>query len=285
MRPVREAIAEATALLTEAGVDTPRVDAELLAADVLGVARGRLTSANGFDPAASARFNELVLQRGARRPVQHLTGWAPFRLREVAVGPGVFIPRPETELLVDWGLARLRGLAAPVVVDLCAGTGAIALSVAQEHPGARVYAVENSPEALDWLRRNVGGGQGVIVVAGDVTDPATLSTMDGQVDLVLCNPPYVPDGGWVQREVAEHDPYQAVFGGRDGLDVIRPVIHRAAGLLRPGGWLGIEHDDSHGEAVPALLRAAGGWTDVADHPDLAGRPRFGTARRLADCTS
>jgi release factor glutamine methyltransferase len=109
--------------------------------------------------------------------------------------------------------------------------------------------------------------------------------MDGQVDLVLCNPPYVPDGAWVQREVAEHDPYQAVFGGRDGLDVIRPVIHRAAGLLRPGGWLGIEHDDSHGEAVPALLRAAGGWTDVADHPDLAGRPRFGTARRLADCTS
>jgi release factor glutamine methyltransferase len=134
------------------------------------------------------------------------------------------------------------------------------------------------------LRRNAAGVDAVTVVAGDVTDPATLSTMDGQVDLVLCNPPYVPDGTPVQPEVAEHDPYRAVFGGPDGLAVIRPVIHRAAGLLRPGGWLGVEHDDSHGEAVPALLRAAGGWTDVTDHRDLAGRPRFATARRLADFT-
>jgi release factor glutamine methyltransferase len=121
-------------------------------------------------------------------------------------------------------------------------------------------------------------------VDGDATDPATLSTVDGQVDLVLCNPPYVPDGTQLQREVAEHDPYQAVFGGVDGLAVIRPVLARAAGLLRPGGWLGIEHDDSHGEAVPALLAGAGTYTDIAEHRDLAGRPRFATARRLAHCT-
>jgi len=276
VRPVRDAIAAATAVLSEAGIDAPRVDAELLAAEVLGVPRGRLGVVRGFDEAALTRFTELIEQRATRRPLQHLTGSAPFRLREVAVGPGVFIPRPETELLVDWGLARIAGRSAPVVVDLCSGTGAIALSVAEEHPGARVYAVENSPEALAWLRRNAGDE--VVVVAADATDPATLSTMDGQVDLVLCNPPYVPDGTPVPPEV-EQDPRPAVFGGPDGLDVIRKIIPRAAGLLRPGGWLGIEHDDSHGAAVPALLRAAGGWSDVSDHGDLARRPRFATARR------
>ena len=266
----------ATAVLTEAGIDAPRVDAELLAAEVLGVARGRLGVTRGFDAAAAERFDELVRQRAERRPLQYLTGSAPFRLREVAVGPGVFIPRPETELLVDWGLARIAGQPAPVVVDLCSGTGAIALSVAEEHPGARVYAVENDPAALAWLRRNAHDE--IVVIAGDVTDPATLSTVDGEVDLVLCNPPYVPDGTPVSPEV-EQDPGRAVFGGPDGLDVIRKVIPRAAALLRPGGWLGIEHDDSHDEAVPALLRAAGGWTDVTDHRDLAGRPRYATARR------
>jgi release factor glutamine methyltransferase len=283
VQSVQEAIAAATALLAEAGVDSPRVDAELLAADVLGVPRGRLALAR-FDVAGAARFAELVEQRAARRPVQHLTGRAPFRLLDLAVGAGVFIPRPETELLVEWGLARVSGRRSPVVVDLCAGTGAIALSVAKEHRGARVYAVENSPEALEWLRRNASGTD-VTVVAGDVTDPATLSTMDGHVDLVLCNPPYVPDGTPVQPEVGVHDPYPAVFGGPDGLDVIRPVVHRAAALLCPGGWLGIEHDDRQGATVPALLSAHGRYADVADHRDLAGRPRFATARRLADCTS
>ncbi len=284
MRAVREAIAEATAIFTEAGIDAPRVDAELLAAEVLGVPRSRLGLAEGFDGPAAARFDELVGARAARRPLQYLIGRAPFRLREVAVGPGVFIPRPETELLVDWGLDRLRSQPAPAVVDLCAGTGAIALSVAQEHPGARVYAVENGPEALEWLRRNASGAP-ITVVDADVTDPATLSTLDGQADLVLCNPPYVPEGTPVQPEVAGYDPHRAVFGGPDGLAVIRPVIRRAAALLRPGGWFGIEHDDSHDEAVPALLRAAAAWTGIEDHRDLAGRPRFATARRLADFTS
>jgi release factor glutamine methyltransferase len=283
VQSVQEAIAEATALLAGAGVDTPRVDAELLAAEVLGVPRTRLTGAR-FDPETLARYRELVKERSTRRPVQHLTGRAPFRYLELAVGPGAFIPRPETELLVEWGLARIARYGAPVVVDLCAGTGAIALAVAKEHAGARVYAVENSAEALEWLRRNASGSS-VTIVAGDATDPATLSTMDGQVDLVLCNPPYLPDGTPVAPEVGEHDPYPALFGGPDGLAVIRPVVHRAADLLCPGGWLGIEHDDAQGRTVPALLSASHRFVDVADHRDLAGRPRFATARRLADCTS
>jgi release factor glutamine methyltransferase len=283
VQSAQDAIAVATALLARAGVDSPRVDAELLAAEVLGVPRGRLHSAR-FDDAGLTRYTGLVRARATRRPVQHLTGRAPFRLLDLAVGPGVFIPRPETELLVDWGLERIARFPAPTVVDLCAGTGAIALSVAREHPGARVFAVENQPEALEWLYRNASGSP-VTVVEGDVTDPATLSTMDGWVDLVLCNPPYVPDGTPVQPEVGEHDPYPAVFAGPDGLAVIRPVIHRAAALLRPGGWLGLEHDDSQGGTVPALLSASHRYADVADHPDLAGRPRFATARRLADCTS
>jgi release factor glutamine methyltransferase len=284
VRPVREAIAEAAAVLQAAGVDAARVEAELLAAAVLGVPRSRLDSAGGFDDDGAARYAGLVRERAGRRPVQHLVGTAPFRLGEVAVGPGVFIPRPETELLVDWGLDRLHGSDAPLVVDLCSGTGAIALAVAQEHPGARVYAVEDSSEALEWLRRNTSGVPAVTVVAGDATDPATLSELDGRVDLVLCNPPYVPAGTPVPPEVGVHDPYRAVFAGPDGLDVIRRVVPRAAALLRPGGWFGVEHDDSQGGTVPALLENWGkvNWGEVEDHRDLAGRPRFATARRLAD---
>ena len=267
-------------LLRKAGIDTPRVDAELLAATALGISRGGLALAPDLDDAAEARFRAMVRDRATRRPLQHITGTAPFRLTELAVGPGVFIPRPETELLVDWGLTKISGRPAPVVVDLCGGTGAIALAIAQEHPGARVYAVEDSADALPWLRRNTAGA--VSVVEADATAEGTLDDLDGTVDLVLSNPPYVPTGTPVPPEVAEHDPYHAVFAGPDGLAVIRPLIRRVADLLRPGGWFGVEHDDSHAEAVPTLLRAAGAFTAVADHRDLAGCPRFATARRLAD---
>ncbi len=267
-------------MLAGAGIESARVDAELLAEHAFGVPRGRLTLANP-SPEQLALLRRLVEQRLTRVPVQHLTGRAPFRYLELAVGPGVFIPRPETELLVDWGLSTVAGLAAPVVVDLASGSGAIALAMATECPQATVYAVERSPAALPWLRRNATGIP-VRIVEGDVIDPATLSEVDGTVDLVLCNPPYVPDGSPVDPEVREHDPGEAVFGGADGLDVIRPVIARAAALLRPGGSVGIEHDDSHGTAVPDLLRAAGAFAAIADHRDLAGRPRFATATRVAD---
>jgi release factor glutamine methyltransferase len=267
-------------VLAGAGIGSARVDAELLAEYAFGVPRGRLTL---VDPTAAqlALLHRLVVQRSSRVPVQHLTGRAPFRYLELAVGPGVFIPRPETELLVDWGLSTVAALDAPVVVDLASGSGAIALAMATECPQATVYAVERSPAALQWLRRNASGIP-VRIVEGDVTDPATLSQVDGTVDLVLCNPPYVPDTSPVDPEVRGYDPAEAVFGGPDGLDVIRPVIARAAALLRPGGVVGIEHDDSHGTAVPDLLRAAGAFEAVADHTDLAGRPRFATGKRMAD---
>jgi release factor glutamine methyltransferase len=197
----------------------------------------------------------------------------------------VFVPRPETELLAGWGIdAAAAAGGRPVVVDLCSGTGAIALSVANELPGARVIAVERSVAALQWLRRNAAeraaaGDPAIEVVPGDVTDPGLLASLPATVDVVLCNPPYVPDGTPVPDEVVAHDPAEAVFGGVDGLALIGPVVALAAALLRPGGVVGIEHDDVHAVAVPRLLRTDGRFADIADHDDLSGRPRFATARR------
>jgi release factor glutamine methyltransferase len=235
------------------------------------------------DEDAAARFRALLDERADRVPLQHLTGRAAFRHLELAVGPGVFVPRPETELLVEWALERLEGLDGPIVVDLGSGSGAIALSIAHEHPGARVTAVERDPGAIEWTRHNalarVGKDTPVGVVAGDMTDPALLGELDGRVEVVVSNPPYVPDGAVVPREVADHDPPLALWGGPDGLDVVRGMLSVAERLLRPGGHLGIEHADQQGTALPALVRAHGGFTDVEDHVDLAGRPRFTTARR------
>nr|QLJ97694.1 peptide chain release factor N(5)-glutamine methyltransferase [Micromonospora carbonacea] len=291
------AVARAARLLATAGIESPRVEAELLAAHVLGVPRGRLALADRLSPDQLERYDALVARRVAREPLQHLTGKAAFRHLELAVGPGVFVPRPETELLAGWGVdqARLRACdptagggqgatGGPLVVDLCSGSGAIALAVAQEAPAARVVAVERSPAALAWLRRNAAdraaaGDRPVEVVAADVTDPGLLGELVGRVDVLLCNPPYVPRAVQVPPEVAAHDPDEAVFGGADGLDVIRPVLARAAQLLRPGGVLGVEHDDTHGAAVPALLAADGRYEEIVEHRDLAGRPRFATARR------
>ncbi|MBQ0894029.1 peptide chain release factor N(5)-glutamine methyltransferase [Micromonospora sp. U56] len=281
------AVTRATRALTAAGVESARAEAELLAAYVLDVPRGRLALADGFTAAQKKRFEALVARRADREPLQHLTGRAGFRHLELAVGPGVFVPRPETELLAGWGIEVARSRPAPLVVDLCSGSGAIALAVAQEVPAARVVAVERSPATLEWLRRNAAeraaaGDRPIEVVAADVTDPELLAALVGEVDVLLCNPPYVPRAVAVPPEVAGHDPDEAVFGGTDGLSVIRPVLARAGDLLRPGGALGVEHDDTHGAAVPALLAADGRYVDVAEHRDLAGRSRFATAYRRAD---
>ncbi|MGN9911704.1 peptide chain release factor N(5)-glutamine methyltransferase [Phytohabitans sp. LJ34] len=282
-----QVISRATNDLSRVGMPSARVDAEILAAHVLGVPRGRLALIDGFTDNQLAEFEALVVRRAGGEPVQHLVGSAGFRHLELAVGPGVFVPRPETELLAGWGVTLIT--VGETVVDLCSGSGAIALAVANEVPGARVYAVERSPAALTWLRRNAGaraaaGDAPIHVVEGDATDPAVLADLDGTVGAVLCNPPYVPAGAPVPADVAGHDPEDAVFAGGDGLAVIRPVIARAAALLRPGGVFGVEHDDSHGAAVPALLDASGCFTDIEDHRDLAGRPRYATATRVADCT-
>jgi release factor glutamine methyltransferase len=280
----RTLLGEAARRLAEAGVESPRVDAELLLAAVLDVPRGRLLTLDEVPAGAAARFAALLDQRADRVPLQHLTGRSPFRHLELAVGPGVFVPRPETEQLAGWAIERLAGLAAPVVVDLGSGSGALALAIAQECPAARVVAVERDPAAIEWTRHNAAaraaaGDTPVEVVAGDMTDLALLRELDGTVDAVVSNPPYVPDGAGLPREVAEHDPPLALWGGPDGLDVVRGMLATAARLLRPGGLLGIEHADQQGESLPALVRSHGAWIDVADHPDLAGRPRFTTARR------
>lgn len=276
----------AAGVLAEAGIGPARAEAEQLAAYVLGVSRGRLALVAALGPEQLARFETLVARRARREPLQHVLGSAAFRHLDLAVGPGVFVPRPETELLAGWGVERARRHAsgAALVVDLCGGSGAIALAVANEVPAARVVAVERSAAALEWLRRNAAeraaaGDRPIEVVAGDVTDPGLLAGYAGRVDVLLCNPPYVPAGTAVPPEVGAHDPAEAVFGGPDGLGVIRAVVERAAALLRPGGAFAVEHDDTHGAAVPALLRADGRFVDVTGERDLAGRPRFATARR------
>src|SRR4051812_33978371 len=276
----RTLLTDAARRLAEAGVESPRVDAELLLAFALGVSRTGLLTVDDVPDAAAGRFGALLDERADRVPLQHLTGRAPFRHLELAVGPGVFVPRPETEALVGWALEGLAGLAAPVVVDLGSGSGAIALSIADEHPGARVLAVERDPVAIEWTRANAAAFPAVEVLAGDMTDPALLGDLDGTVDLVVSNPPYVPDGAGLPREVADHDPPLALWGGPDGLDVVRGLLDTAARLLRPGGRLGIEHADQQGSALPALVRAHGAFTEVADHPDLTGRPRYTTAQRV-----
>ncbi|MEU2347621.1 peptide chain release factor N(5)-glutamine methyltransferase [Modestobacter sp. NPDC049651] len=276
-------VTEAARRLADAGIESPRVDAELLLAAVLDLPRARLLTLGEVPDDAAARFTAWVDQRADRVPLQHLTGRAPFRHIELAVGPGVFVPRPETELIAGWVLDRIAGLDAPRVIDLGTGSGAIALAVAHEHPGARVVAVERDPVAIEWTRTNAAaraaaGDTPVEVLAGDMTDPQLLRALDGTVDVVVSNPPYVPEGARLPREVADHDPPLALWGGPDGLDVVRGLLRTAARLLVLGGWLGIEHADQQGGSLPALVRSAGGWTDVADHPDLAGRPRYTTAQ-------
>ncbi|HVQ91735.1 MAG TPA: peptide chain release factor N(5)-glutamine methyltransferase [Mycobacteriales bacterium] len=277
-------VGAAAARLAAAGVASPRHDAEALAAHVLGVPRSRLVLAGPLDERQQARYAELVDQRASRVPLQHLTGLAGFRRLELSVGPGVFVPRPETEVLAGWAIDVLAGVPDPLVVDLCAGSGAVALALAQEVAGARVHAVEIDPQALAWAERNAAaraaaGDPPISLHQGDVSDPALLAELAGTVDLVTANPPYIPLGSTVEREVAEHDPPAALWGGPDGLDVVRAVERLAGRLLRPGGRVGVEHADLQGDSVPAVFTRTGRWVDVADHPDLAGRPRFTTAHR------
>ncbi len=279
--PLRLAIAEAARALEAAGVASPRVDAEHLAAHVVGVERSRLLLQPLVDPPVADELRRLVARRAAREPLQHILGTAVLGPVTVAVGPGVFTPRPETELLLEWGLAAVADVPAPVVVDLCTGTGALAIAVAESRPDAVVHAVEVDPDALAWARRNIDAHGGRVALrAADVRSNDLLVELEARVDLVLCNPPYVPDGTALPPEVTGWDPPGAVFGGPDGLEVIRAVVNAAAGLLRHGGRLAIEHDDTHGELVPALLRRRAVLADVEEHADLNGRPRFVTARRV-----
>jgi release factor glutamine methyltransferase len=278
----RALLADATALLREAGVDSPEHDAAELLAHVLGTDRGRLALVDEVPPGAAEEYAALVARRAGREPLQHLTGVAWFRHVELRVGPGVFVPRPETELLAGWAVEQATalqraGVEAPVLVDLCTGSGAVAKALADEVPGARVHAVELDEAAHAWAVRNLAG-TGVELRHGDMG--TAFEELAGTVDVVTCNPPYIPLDAWesVAPEARDHDPHLALFSGDDGLDAFRVLEARAALLLRPGGVLGAEHADQQGESAPAVFSAAGRWAEVRDHRDLAGRPRFVTAR-------
>lgn len=272
----RALLASAAERLRAAGVASPDHDAAELLAHVLGTTRGGLVLVDAVEPVVVASYDVLLERRAAREPLQHLTGVAGFRHVELAVGPGVFVPRPETELLAGWAIAAAAPLESPVVVDLCTGSGAIARAVADEVPHARVHAVELDESAYVWAERNLAG-TGVDLRAGSMA--SAFDDLAGSVDVVVCNPPYIPLEAWesVAVEARDHDPHLALFSGQDGLDAMRVLERRARLLLRPGGVVGAEHADVQGESAPGVFVAAGGWADVRDHDDLAGRPRYLTA--------
>ena len=282
---LRDLLAHATSVLAAARVPSPDVDAELLVAHVLGVSRGRVQAlaVTGTQLEAEQRHQivELVERRAAREPLQHLTGRAAFRSLELAVGPGVFVPRPETELVAQIAIDALLAVpgGVPSAVDLGTGSGAIALALATEVPHATVIAVENSPRAFIWARENVRaiGASNLRLVFADLAD--ALPELDGTLDVVVSNPPYIPLGAIPRDpEVRLHDPEHALYGGDDGLDVVRSVSATAQRLVRTGGTLVLEHGETQGADIRNLL-TADGWRAAATTRDLLGRDRATTALR------
>ena len=296
MGAVREA---AAARLARAGIDTARHDAKLLLAESAGRSLSDVDKAvlmddafSQFAPSPEARgaFESMLGRRESREPLQHIVGHASFRYLDLDVGPGVFVPRPETELVVqeaiDWITAH--GLYSPRVVDLCAGSGAIGLAIATEVPGAQVWAVELDTQAAQWTRRNMHkvGERFPDLVANyrlevaDATCPVTLSTLDGTADVVISNPPYIPLTNVPQQpEVRDFDPDTALYGGSaDGMMIPERIIVRAAALVRKGGLFVMEHDITQGDRTVAFARA-NGFTEARTHTDLTGRPRYLVATR------
>ncbi|MGO9293534.1 MAG: peptide chain release factor N(5)-glutamine methyltransferase [Streptosporangiaceae bacterium] len=283
MTMLLDEIAVATARLADAGVESPRTDAELIAAHLHGVPRGQLHRVPDAD--FNPRFWDDIARRASREPLQHITGLAYFRYLELEVGPGVFVPRPETEVMTGWAIDVLTAMnvAEPAVADLGAGSGAIALAIAQEVPRAQVHAVEADPLARQWAARNIARcaaaaphTSGRVHLHGAEFGTA-LPDLDGAVDLVVSNPPYIPLGAGVPPEVAEYDPATALWGGPDGLDAIRVIEATARRLLRPGGRVAVEHGAPQGSAVYWIFAEESGWRETRTHRDLAGRDRFVTA--------
>lgn len=271
--------------LTLAGVESPDVDTELLLGHVLGMSRGqvqaRVVTGATLTNAESTAMVASVRRRSAREPVQHITGVAPFRSIELAVGPGVFVPRPETELVTQFAIDALRSVAtaSPIGVDLGTGSGAIALALATEVPHARIWACEDSEAAFVWSRTNFGALGGDTAHLKFVSLADAFPHLDGTVDVVISNPPYIPaDAIPRDPEVRLFDPEHALYGGTDGLDVVREVSRTGLRLLHGGGTLVLEHGERQAAAIAALLRKDG-WTSIGSHRDLLGRDRATTAVR------
>ena len=281
-QPVRPLLTRAVAELREAGVQSPEQDARVLLSLVCDIEPARLPLLDGVSDEQAEIFESMVIKRAVRMPLQHLTGRAYFRHVQLEVGPGVFVPRPETEVMTGWALDQLRpevlAMRRPLVVELCAGSGAIAKALVDELPRLRVHAVELSEDAAVWAARNLSGTS-VELHVGDMA--SALPELNGTVDLVIANPPYIPLDAYesVAPEVRDHDPAVALFSGDDGLDAIRVLVKVASRLLKPGGLLCFEHADVQGESAPAVVSAYGLFTGVRDHRDLTGRPRFTTAVR------
>ncbi|ACL40316.1 modification methylase, HemK family [Pseudarthrobacter chlorophenolicus A6] len=271
-----DAVSAATAVLREAGVPSPRVDAELLADHLLQVGLGRLRALMLGDTPAPEGYDELVAERAGRVPLQHITGVAHFRYLELAVGPGVFIPRPETESVVQLVIDHVAGKDAPRIVDLGTGSGAIAGSIAHEVPGAEVHAVEFSPLAHAWAARNLEP-LGVRLVLGDLR--TALPELNGTFDVVISNPPYIPAEAIPNEpEVALHDPPEALYGGgADGMELPTAAAASAARLLRPGGYFVMEHAEVQAGWIAAMLGRQGAWTGISTHVDLNGKERATSA--------
>ena len=289
-KAVRPLLIEAVSQLRAGGVESPEQDARQLLAYAAGVELARLPLVDAVEDGQAAHFQTLIKKRSQRIPLQHLTGRAHFRHLELEVGPGVFVPRPETEVMTGWAIEQLRPMVyavargtsrhLPVVVELGTGSGAIAKSIATELTGTRVYAVEVSEEAAAYASRNLADTTVELYVQDMI---GALPQLNGGVDLVIANPPYIPLEAFesVVPEARDHDPLLALFAGQDGLDVIRAVVAEAARLLRPAGLLCVEHADVQGESAQQVVVTHGGFAGARDHPDLTGRSRFVTAIRRA----
>ena len=280
---VSEALELATDKFSAAGVLSPSVDAELLGCFILDATRSELTllaiTGESFPENRLADFLEVVKRREKREPIQHITGLAPFRHLELEVGPGVFIPRPETEQLVDLAIQKIESIQNPVIVDLCSGSGAISIALNTEVAGSRVYSVELSKDAFSFLTRNYQryGLDPKALRHENLT--TALEELKAGVDLVVSNPPYIPDSAIpIDLEVQLHDPAVALYGGEDGLDVIRQISTRAWYLLRPGGHLVLEHANTQASAIGELLLTQG-WHEVVSASDLTGKDRMISAVR------